>query len=233
MVSQNRGRAIGLIGLAHIDLTPIDLAHHRPDKGAVMDLSFFGTFLGGILGIGLPVSQELQQHIEWILIPVAVQIIISFIVEKKYHDTRYVQILVTLAGAIAVTGYTGLFFLSPATKSAGDVIAAFVIFFLLWTAFFHVVAWNYGSWFSTLALPRWASGVSLGNGLWVKMIEYVYLIFSSLGILRIVVGLNSADPNLRYVNVFAALLLGVGVAMRMTKTTIEIARWDQPASSRT
>jgi hypothetical protein len=46
------------------------------------------------------------------------------------------------------------------------------------------------------------------------------------------VGLNSADPNLRYVNVLAALLLGIGVAMRMTKTTIEIAKWDQPASSR-
>jgi FtsH-binding integral membrane protein len=69
-----------------------------------MDLSFLSTFLGGILGIGLPVSQELQQHIEWILIPVAVQIIISFFVEKKYHETKYAQILVTLAGAIAVTG---------------------------------------------------------------------------------------------------------------------------------
>src|SRR5690349_17862568 len=106
-----------------------------------MDLSFFGAFLGGILGIGLPVSQELQQHIEWVLIPVVVQIVISFIVEKKFHEVRYAQILVTLAGAVAVTGYTGLFLLSPATKSAGDVIAAFIIFFILWTAFFHVVAW--------------------------------------------------------------------------------------------
>jgi hypothetical protein len=197
-----------------------------------MDLSFFGAFLGSIFGIGLPVSQELQRHIEWIAIPVAVQIIISFIVEKKYHEVRYAQTLVTLAGAVAVTGYTGVFFLSSATKSAGDVIAAFIIFFILWTAFFHLVAWNYGSWFSTLALPRWASGLSLGNGVWVKLIEYIYLVFSSLGILRIVVGLNSADPNLRYVNVLAALLLGIGVAMRMTKTTIEIARWDQPAASR-
>jgi hypothetical protein len=32
-----------------------------------MDFSSFGN----ILGIGLPVSQELQRHIEWILIPVA------------------------------------------------------------------------------------------------------------------------------------------------------------------
>jgi FtsH-binding integral membrane protein len=188
--------------------------------------------LGSILGIGLPVSQELQQHIEWIIIPVALQIVISFIVEKKFHEVRYAQILVTLAGAVAVTGYTGVFFLSSATKSAGDVIAAFIIFFILWTAFFHLVAWNYGCWLSTLALPRWASGLSLGNGVWVKFIEYIYLVFSSLGILRIVVGLNSADPNLRYVNVLAALLLGIGVAMRMTKTTIEIAKWDQPASSR-
>jgi hypothetical protein len=53
-----------------------------------------------------------------------------------------------------------------------------------------------------------------------------------LGILRIVVGLNAADPDLRYVNVFAALLLGIGVAMRITKTTIEIAGWDQALPGR-
>jgi hypothetical protein len=189
-----------------------------------MDTSFFGS----ILGIGLPVSEGLQRHIEWILIPVAVQVIISIVVEKKYRDLKHVQILVTLAGAVAVTGYTGLFLLNPATKSAGDAIAAFIIFFVLWAALFHVVAWNYGPWLSSLTLPRWASGLSLRDGVWVKAIDYVYLIFSSLGILRIVVGLNATDPDLRYVNVFAALLLGIGVAMRMTKTTIEIAGWDKP-----
>ena len=189
-----------------------------------MDFSSFGN----ILGIGLPVSQELQRHIEWILIPVAVQIIISIVVEKKYREHKYVQTLVTLAGAVAVTGYTGLFLLNPAAKSAGDAIAAFIIFFVLWAAFFHVVAWNYGPWLSSVTLPRWSFGWSLRDGVWVKAIDYVYLVFSSLGILRIVVGLNAADPDLRYVNVFAALLLGIGVAMRITKTTIEIAGWDQP-----
>jgi len=81
-----------------------------------MDITSFGN----ILGIGLPVSQGLQRHIEWILIPVAVQIIISIVVEKKYREHKYVQTLVTLAGAVAVTGYTGLFLLNPAAKSAGD-----------------------------------------------------------------------------------------------------------------
>jgi hypothetical protein len=192
-----------------------------------MDTASFGS----ILGIGLPVSEGLQRHIEWILIPVVLQIIISIVVEKKYRERKHVQTLVTLAGTVAVTGYTGLFLLSPATKSVGDAIAAFIIFVVLWAALFHVVAWNYGPWFSSLTLPRWAFGVSLRDGVWVKAIDYIYLIFSSLGILRIVLGVAAADPDLRYVNVFAALLLGIGVAMRMTKTTIEIARWDQSAAA--
>jgi hypothetical protein len=183
------------------------------------------------LGIGLPISEGLQQHVEWILLPVALQIAITFFVERKFRDKKYVQVLITLTGAVAVTGYTALFLLSPTSKSVGDAIAAFIIFFVLWAAFFHLVAWNYGSWFSTLTLPRWAFAASLGDGAWVKAIDYVYLVFSSLGILRIVLGLASVNPDLRTVNVFAALLLGIGIAIRITKTTIEIAGWDEPASA--
>jgi hypothetical protein len=73
--------------------------------------------------------------------------------------------LVTLAGA-GCCGYTGLS--EPAAKSAGDAIAAFIIFFVLWAAFFHVVAWNYGPWLSSVTLPRWAFGWSLRDGVWVK-----------------------------------------------------------------
>lgn len=184
---------------------------------------------GSILGIGLPVSQQLQQHVEWILLPLATQIVISFLVERKYRHKRYVQTLVTLAGAIGVTGYTALFLLSTETKSTGDAIAAFIIFLVLWTAFFHVVAWNYGARISMLTLA--GSRLSLGGGVWVKAIDYVYLTLSSLGVLRIVLGLTSPDPDLRYVNVLAALVLGVGVALRLTKTTIEITGWDRPASA--
>jgi hypothetical protein len=189
-----------------------------------MDFSFFG--------IGLPVSQELQRHIEWILLPVAVQIIASLLVEWKFRGKKYAQVFVTLAGTIAVTGYTLLFLLSPVSKSVGDAIAAFIIFFVLWAALFHLVAWNYGPWLSTLTLPRWAFSLSLGNGVWVLAIDYVYLLFSSLGILRIVLGLATANPGLQSVNVFAALFLGIGIAIRITKTTIEIARWDQPAPAK-
>ncbi len=188
-----------------------------------MDIFSFGS----ILGIGLPVSQQLQQHVEWILLPLAAQIIISYLVERKYRHKRYVQTLVTLTGAVSVTGYTALFLLSPETKSAGDSIAAFIMFLVMWAALFHVVAWNYGAWVSTLTLP--GGNLSLGNGVWVKALDYVYLILSSLGILRIVLGLASPNPDLRYVNVLAALMLGIGVALRITKTTIEIAGWDRPA----
>jgi hypothetical protein len=190
-----------------------------------MDMSFFGNLLGG----GLPVSQQLQQHVEWILIPLAIQIIVSYVVERRYRHKRHVQTLVTLAGAVAATGYTALFLLSPESKSSGDAIAAFIIFLVLWAAFFHVVAWNYGARISTLTLP--GCNLSLGDGVWVKAIDYVYLISSSLGILRIVLGLANPNPDLRYVNVLAALLLGIGVAIRITKTTIEITGWDRPAAA--
>jgi hypothetical protein len=71
----------------------------------------------------------------------------------------------------------------------------------------------------------WGKGLSAKiGGWWVKGIDYLYLSLSFVGLVRIV--LQSMEKNipfeegLKVVTVFGVLIIAIGVALRMTKTSI-------------
>src|SRR5262245_26539576 len=161
---------------------------------------------GGVLqglALGLPISETFKAIVPGILAAIVAQAIVSFFIERKFHENRSVQIGVVLLAALATTGFTIWLLLSHAAIacsagdvrtecSVGDVLLAFFVFLLMWTFFFHVVAYNFGKTFLSARL-----GVN-----WVKSIDYVYLILSAFGILRIIFGILPTS-GFSYVNLAA------------------------------
>jgi hypothetical protein len=190
-----------------------------------MDLA--GNILSRLFGLGLPISDHVKNLILPFLAVVLVQSLLSYLVERRFHENRYVQVGVALMAAFTATILTVLLLRSHVAMgcadvraaasacSSGDVLVAFALFVLIWCAVFHLVAWHFGRSFSS---------TRFGNS-WVKAIDYVYLTLSATGILRIVLGLVE-PPSLSYATLAAPLILGIAIAIRMTKTTIEIQNWD-------
>jgi hypothetical protein len=63
---------------------------------------------------------------------------------------------------------------------------------------------------------------------WVKEIDYIYLLVSSLSLLKLVITQIHPHEELRVYNAIAAVALGTALALRMTKTSIEVWGWDDP-----
>ena len=57
----------------------------------------------------------------------------------------------------------------------------------------------------------------------MKGIDYVYLTLSFLGLLRVVLVIEPSAPEF---TVASVLMIAIGVALRITKTTIEIKKWE-------
>ena len=66
---------------------------------------------------------------------------------------------------------------------------------------------------------------------WVKAIDYIYLFLSTFSILRIVVSAVTTPQGSTYFSAFAAVLLGFAVALRITRTSIEIFGWENASGS--
>jgi hypothetical protein len=125
-----------------------------------------------------------------------------------------------LGVAIAASYYTGIILAAPGSESIYEVLGVFVGFTVSWGIFFHMVAMYWGK-ALTARIGDW----------WVKGIDYAYLTLSFAGLMRIV--LQSMEKNipfeegLKTITVLAVLIIAVGVALRMTKTSIEIFKWDK------
>ena len=137
---------------------------------------------------------------------------------------RYLNVLHVVAAlgiAIIASYYTGIILAAPGSKSIYRVLGLFVGFTVSWGIFFHMLAMYWGK----------ALTARIGNW-WVKGIDYAYLTLSFAGLMRIV--LQSMEKNmpleegLKTITVLAVLIIAVGVALRMTKTSIEIFKWDTP-----
>jgi uncharacterized membrane protein len=66
---------------------------------------------------------------------------------------------------------------------------------------------------------------------WVKAIDYAYLGLSFFGLLRIVfqsIEENTQARDLQTVIIVSVLIVAIGVALRITKTSIEIFHWAAP-----
>jgi len=192
-----------------------------------MDL--IGNILSPLFALGLPISDHVRNLILPVLAIALVQSLVSYFLERRFHENRYVQVGVALMAATTATIVTVWLLRSHVAMgcadvraaasacSSGDVLAAFVLFVLIWCAVFHLIAWHFG---------RSISSTRFGNN-WVKAIDYVYLTLSATGILRIILGLvEPPASSLSYATLAAPLILGIAIAIRLTKTTIEIQRWD-------
>jgi hypothetical protein len=156
------------------------------------------------------------------IILIVAQLILAVILKisegfVRRHKNK-LHVLGVLVLAILASYYTGTTFAVPGAASIWEVLGLFIGFTVSWGMFFHMVAMYWGK-DITAKIGGW----------WVKGIDYAYLTLSFVGLMRIV--LQSMEENtafqtgLKSVTVFAVLIIAVGVALRMTKTSIEIFEW--------
>lgn len=121
-------------------------------------------------------------------------------------------ILLNVAGASFLTFET----LTSFFRTFLDVTLGVLGNICMWGLLFHVVAHEFGPWFTKKFGPSW-----------VKAIDYLYLLGSSLGLLRIAVSPFSTPTEMTEPNALGVVLLGTALALRVTKTSIEIFGWDK------
>ncbi|MQW73457.1 hypothetical protein GHK50_21035 [Sinorhizobium medicae] len=132
-------------------------------------------------------------------------------VEKKDHF-EFTSIVVISTVNATVGSYS---ILSEPTRTVWSSVASIGYAILMWSVAFHILAFAFG--------PALSSRFKH----WVKCIDYLYLLGSTFGILRIVTAGVALSDNEATVNVGGALFLGVALALRLTKTSIEIFGWDK------
>ncbi|MGA7383228.1 MAG: hypothetical protein WBW81_00550 [Methylocella sp.] len=147
--------------------------------------------------------------------------------ETRFRRNIYVVTLITALSAVTASAYSFLFMSNPSNHLAQQILAIFISGLLCWALFFHIIAANFGY---TVRLLFKRNSFLAQN--WVKAIDYIYLFISSFSILRIVVSTVTTAQGSTYFNAFAAVLLGFAVALRVTRTSIEIFEWDKPPENR-
>ena len=88
-----------------------------------------------------------------------------------------------------------------------------------WTFVFHAISKKYGS-----AITEGMFGGAIGKH-WVKMIDYFYLIGSTIGILRIAASSSNPGNSSPILNSIGILILSIALSLRITKTSIEVFGW--------
>ncbi|HXW70611.1 MAG TPA: hypothetical protein VEK34_04085 [Methylocella sp.] len=99
---------------------------------------------------------------------------------------------------------------------------------------FHSLAFLYGSWLTDI-IERYTarrSIIGIFGRNWVKGIDYLYLSISAVGVVKIVVGAVTTAQGSAEFNAIATILLGIAIAMRITRTSIEIFEWDKAPANR-
>jgi len=155
-----------------------------------------------------------------------------------YHRTRAVLFGISVTSAtifyysatlIDLTG-RGVDF-SGRRVSVSLLAGTFLISVFYATVLFHYLAGLFGHLISNLNIGR----LSIFARNWVKVIDYVYLLISLLSLSRIVMsvsGVDANDANNITVMIYSTVALSIALALRLTKTTIEILSWDKPRTSR-
>lgn len=107
--------------------------------------------------------------------------------------------------------------LSAPDRSPYIVINIALATVVIWTFAFHLMAFRLGRTFTKTFGPAW-----------VKFIDYTYLGISTIGVMKLALNGLSVEGDVTFWNAIAVILIGIALAMRFTKTTVEIKRWDQP-----
>jgi hypothetical protein len=100
--------------------------------------------------------------------------------------------------------------------SLSDLILTFLGSLVFSALVFHVVAYWYGPHLTHIFTQNW-----------VKAIDYVYLVLSIASLLRIVMSMSAMEADNNF-TAYSTVALSIAVALRLTKTTIEIWSWHKP-----
>jgi membrane protease YdiL (CAAX protease family) len=73
---------------------------------------------------------------------------------------------------------------------------------------------------------RWLTK-RLGGNNWVKQIDYIYLLMGSAGIVVSLNRLSMVTGKIEFLNDIGPLVLAAAIAIRLTKTRIEVNGWDK------
>lgn len=151
--------------------------------------------------------------------------IISFAIERRLYNHPYFASGVALITASIATYFSFVALSHPQGFRPWTIVSLFLASVALWGVFCHVLAMNFGP---LISVDPSSPGSSRLRKNWAKSIDYAYLTLSTLSILRIVVGVAESGSVVALFNAIAAVFLGVAVALRITKTSIEVLGWDKP-----
>jgi hypothetical protein len=180
------------------------------------------------------------------LLVALVLLVLSFLVQpfyEQWYPYYYYRARVVLFG-ILVTSATIFYYsdtlidltgrgidFSGRRVSVSLMVETFLISTFYATVLFHYLAGLFGHLITNLNLGR----LSIFARNWAKVIDYVYLLISLLSLSRIVMsvsGVVTNDADNITVIVSLTVALSIALALRLTKTTIEILSWDKPRTSR-
>ncbi len=149
--------------------------------------------------------------------------VIAYVIERRFYTNKIILLWLTAFTAFTATVFSFISLVDPEDYDPTTIVTVFLTSLASWIVFFHVGAKNYGRFLSLINLGKWSP---LAKN-WVKSIDYIYLTLSTLSVLRIVVGSVASSYSMTSFNAVAAIVLGVAVALRLTRTSVEIFGWDK------
>jgi uncharacterized membrane protein len=99
--------------------------------------------------------------------------------------------------------------------SLREAIEFFFAFVISWLITLHLTAADFGKNFTEI----------IGSKKWVRATDYIYLFISIISILSLFLKINGAGNQIVSINLWLPILLSFAVAIRITKTSIEVFGW--------
>ena len=129
----------------------------------------------------------------------------------------------SIAATVLIIGMYLL--LQNANVLTSIILPAFLTCLFIWTSTFHWLAYHLGYY----VRKRFGDGKPWIKH-WVREIDYIYLVVSSVSLLKLVISQIHPHDELKVYNAVAAVALGTALALRITKTSIgSVGGWDDPS----
>jgi hypothetical protein len=151
----------------------------------------------------------------------AIGIVVAALIEAALGLQKSVAIIAILS--LVGVGWNTWLVIDAFETRPGEILIGFLAFLFMWAAMFHMIAWQYGHKLLSRFFGRH----------WVRGIDYIYLVGGITGLLVTVLKMTQGIDASAVPQRVAILVLGVAVALRITKTSAEIFKWDIPPANRT
>lgn len=176
------------------------------------------------LSVSLTIIAIIEMSIVWGLFAKSGLFITTTVVRSIFMVILLFLSLMVLIG-------TSRIFLNPSkfTLTLWGMLATFVVYNIVWGIFLHYAAKEFGWWLTKIFTDNW-----------VKAMDYMYLGLSSVGMLRLLTAVLDTQGNtdivsdtqeLKQITAVSVLVIGLGVTLRVTKTSIEIFEWHKRSPS--